>query len=253
MQKFMPIVARQLELSLWQELAAAAQEPEAADLAQLWQHLEQTIREIDRDQQLLLAAEAISQIVEIYVLRAKTILAALEFKDNSKGPVLSEDFLSGLMRQSMSVDLSNLMEDLFPENEIQEPQHVEDAGGSVAVPVDKKTARAIATQARQDAKQMAIELAGQECVSEWVVAIAQWMEQVPDSGEVTLVELQQGLRMSMVEVWLGLLLSRDPQFKVVQHGDFYQTETISIGRRRKEISSKTTFKEKSADKFHNRD
>lgn len=183
----MPTIARQLESSLWQELAAATQEPEAADLTRLQQHLEQVIREIDRNQQLPLAAEAISQIVEIYVLRVRALLATLEFQDNSKGPVLSEDFLGGLMRQSMSVDLSNLMEDLFPENEIQEPQHAEDAGGSVAVPVDKKTARAIATQARQDAKQMAVELAGQECVTEWVMAIAQWMEQVPDSDEVTLV------------------------------------------------------------------
>lgn len=183
------------------------------------------------------AAEAISQIVEVYVLRAKAILATLKFRDNSKGPVLSEDFLSGLMRQSMSVNLSDLMEDLFPKHKVQDSQDAADADGSVAVPVDKKTARAIATQARQDAKQMAVELAGQECVAEWGVAVAEWMEGVPDAEAVTLVELQQGLSMSMVEVWLGLLLSREPQFELVQHGGFYQTETIIVRVPKKALAS----------------
>jgi hypothetical protein len=36
----------------------------------------------------------------------------LEATDSSDEPILDEDFLSGLMRQSMSLDLSDLMEEL---------------------------------------------------------------------------------------------------------------------------------------------
>ncbi len=80
----MQTIPRQLELTLWQELEAAVREPVTADLAHLWQKLEQSIGEIDeldRNQQLQVAGEAIAQIVEVYVLRAKAILATLEFKD----------------------------------------------------------------------------------------------------------------------------------------------------------------------------
>jgi len=64
----MHTIPKQLELNLWQELAAAVHEPVTANLAHLWQKLELSIAEIDeldRNQQLLLAGEAITQIVEI--------------------------------------------------------------------------------------------------------------------------------------------------------------------------------------------
>ncbi len=225
----MHTIPRQLELNLWQELEAAAREPVTADLAHLWQKLEQSIAEIDeldRNQQLQLAGEAIAQIVEVYVLRAKAILATLEFKDNSKGPILSEDFLDGLVRQSMSVNLSDLMEDLFLEDVTLKSQLPETTSGSVAVPVDKQTAQAMARQARKDAKKMVEELAEQECVSEWVRAIATWMQQNCCSQAVPLVELQQGLEMPMVEVWLGLLQGQ--QYELKQSGDFYDPKGIWI-------------------------
>ncbi len=67
----MQTIAKQLELDLWQQLKAALREPEAVNLSQLWQKLELTISEIEPDQQLLLAGDAITKIVELYVLRAK--------------------------------------------------------------------------------------------------------------------------------------------------------------------------------------
>ncbi|MBV8887016.1 MAG: hypothetical protein JO235_23895 [Chroococcidiopsidaceae cyanobacterium CP_BM_RX_35] len=222
-------IPKQLELNLWQELAAAVHEPVTANLAHLWQKLELSIAEIDeldRNQQLLLAGEAITQIVEIYVLRAKAILATLEFKDNSKGPILSEDFLDGLMRQSMSVNLSDLMEDLFLEDATPESQELETSSGSVALLVDKQTAQAMARQTRKETKKMVEGLAEQECVSDWARAIAHWMQQHSRSRTVSLVELQQGLGMPMLEVWLGLLLGG---FGLEQSNkDFYCVEGIWI-------------------------
>ena len=64
-----------------------------------------------------MAGDAIAQIVEVYVKRAISILNSLEVTDNIEGPVLDEDFLSGLMRQSMTLDLSDLMEEVTFETE----------------------------------------------------------------------------------------------------------------------------------------
>lgn len=194
----MQIVAKQLELSLWENLETAITQPEAADLSQLWQDLEQAIAKTDKDQQLLLAGEAIAQIVEVYVLRVELLLATLEVRDSSCGPVLSEDFLDGLMRQSMTIDLSDMTQEDWFTREEQEPPAQVAARGSVAAPVNKKLAKAIADQARIDAKQMLAELAGQERVSQWAAAIAQWMQQ-HDGKAVSLLQLQQGLGMPLVD------------------------------------------------------
>jgi hypothetical protein len=62
-----------------------------------------------KNQKLRVLGDAIAAIVEIYVMRANAILSTLEEKDSSGGePILSEDFLNDLMRQSMSIDLSDM-------------------------------------------------------------------------------------------------------------------------------------------------
>ena len=73
---------KQLEFELWQQLKSALDQPEVANLTQLWQKLETFLATINReDEQLLYAGNAIARIVEIYVLRAKAILASLEVTD----------------------------------------------------------------------------------------------------------------------------------------------------------------------------
>jgi len=58
-----------------------------------------------------------------------------------------------------------------------------------------------------------------ENVSQCTEAIAQWMQQ-HDGEAVSLLQLQQGLEMPLVDVWLGLLLSQQ-QYVWEQRGDFY--------------------------------
>jgi len=131
--------ATQLELDLWKCLAAASSQPEEADLGRLWQGLEQALVCVPQGQRLQVAAQAITQIAEVFCLRAELVLAALEASDNSQGPVLPEDFLAGLMRQSMSIDVAELKEEwLGPQPVIQPritPSSV--AIDSVAGPVNK--------------------------------------------------------------------------------------------------------------------
>jgi hypothetical protein len=107
----MSLTYKQLELDLWGGLKTALTEPETADMELLWHSLEDAIAHQDTNGQLLVAGDAITQIVQVYVKRANGILDSLEVSDSSEGPVLDEDFLSGLMRQSMTLDLSDLMEE----------------------------------------------------------------------------------------------------------------------------------------------
>ena len=63
------------------------------------------------------------------------------------------------------------------------------------------------------------ELAEKENIPKWQQAISNWIEQ--HQGEnVSLLQLQQALSMSLVEVWLGLLHSLMP-YQWEQQGEFY--------------------------------
>ena len=196
---------KQLELDLWGDLKTALIAPESADMKLLWYSLDQAIAHQDSNKQLLVAGDAIAQIVEVYVKRANGILDSLKMNDDSgEGPVLDEDFLSGLMRQSMSLDLSDLMEEFTFESE-SSPVSV----GSVVSVLDRKDAKAIARKARAAMRKALKALAEQENIPLWQQAIAQWIGQ-QGSKKVSLEQLQQSLGMPLVEVWLGLLHSPTP-------------------------------------------
>ena len=214
---------KQLELDLWGDLKTALIAPESADMELLWQGLEEAIAHQDSNEQLLVAGDAIAQIVEVYVKRAKGILDSLEVTDNNDGPVLGEDFLSGLMRQSMSLDLSDLMEEFVFETESSSA-----LVGSVVSVIDRKEAKAIARKARAAMRKALKELAEQENIPKWQSAIALWINQ--HQGEkVSLLQLQQTLGMPLVEVWLGLLHS-PTLYQWDSTGEFYrEARDIWIG------------------------
>ena len=207
---------KQLELDLWGDLKTALKEPEAADMELLWHSLEQAIALQDSNEQLLVAGDAIVQIVEVYVKRAHGILDSLEVTDNSEGPILGEDFLSGLMRQSMSIDLSDLVEEFTFDDVASSPVSI---GSQIAV-IDRKEAKAIARKARAAMRKDLLDLAEQENIPLWQQAIAQWMEQ-HQIEKVSLLQLQQALGMPLVEVWLGLLHSPTP-YQWDGQGEFYR-------------------------------
>ena len=212
---------KQLKFSMLQDLKTAKTEPLAANLQQLWSKLEQVIELTSKNQKLRVLGDAIASIVEIYVMRANAILSTLEASDSSSGePILSEDFLNDLMRQSMSIDLSDMMEKLFPEPE-PKPRSPVPALGSTVVSQELSAACAIASIAPDNPKQMLVELAGNEQVSQWSAAISDWMQQHSCSERVSLLQLQQVLGLPLVEVWLGLLLSSQHQYDWEQRGDFY--------------------------------
>lgn len=206
----MATVLEQLELDLWSDLKVALDEPEVASLQQLWHKLDCAIASLQK-QQLQVAGEAILQIVEVYIRKFNSILDSLEIVDNSTGPILSDNFLSGLMRQSMRIDLSDMMEDLF----IVETTKTKASFESIATPINKnfdrammieQTAESVVHEAQVLAEQELLHLVEEDNVGLWRQAVSHWMQQYK-SEKVSLWQLHQALNMPLVEVWLGLLYS----------------------------------------------
>ena len=174
------------------------------------------------------------RVVEVYAICANTILSSLSVQDTKSEPILSEDFLNDLMRQSMTIDLSDMMEERFPSE--PEPFSSAPTRGSLVVFIEKKTAHAIAAEAKIDAKRMLVELAGKEQVSHWSAAIAQWMQQGGDNQAVSLRKLQQALGMPLVDIWLGLLLSPVHQYDWETGGEFYSDAGEIVLRHRQPLT-----------------
>ncbi len=125
----------QLQLNLWDDLEQATVAPETADIAQLWTELEQFIAGLPLELRLQTAGKAIEQIAEVFALRSDMILSAWEEAHNDAGPAVDEDVIAGLVRQTMNLDLSELMEE--PVAAHRQRYSRTPSAISVAGPVDK--------------------------------------------------------------------------------------------------------------------
>lgn len=179
---------------LWRSLQTAIAQPEAAELAPLWQALETALAPLPQETQLRVAAEAIAQLAEIYAARAEAILSTLDGEPTPAEPIFGADFLAGLVKQSTSLNLDALVE-AAPAERRSRISHPID---SVAGVIDKQR-----LLDALDAIQP-LSAAHTENVSDWSKAIASYLQQHP---AISLVEAQRRLKMPLVELWIGALLS----------------------------------------------
>jgi len=169
----------QLELSLWDNLEQASATAETTDLDHLWQELEAAIGLLPHEQRLQTAGKAITQIVEVFAFRCDLILSAWEEAHNEQGLAVDEDAIAGLVRQTMSLDLSELME--VPVAEQRQRQPLAPYADSVVGPVDKAALEAFdseikAVAAEAQRQSGALNAAHEEDVSGWAAAITKWLE-----------------------------------------------------------------------------
>lgn len=227
--------AIQLELDLWAELDLAAAAPEVAHLDSLWQALESAIAPLPQQLQLQTAAEGILRIAQVYASRSDWLLSSWEEAHNPEGPILGEDMLSGLVRQTMTLDLAALIEPPAPEHRHRQPSCA--PYESIAGMVDKAALLQVlqeieAESAEAETAADPFRVAHSEDIPQWAGAIAAWMEQRCELAAVPLNHLQQALGMPMVEVWLGLLLKGQDEYELEQRGDFYSPRGIWVRNRR---------------------
>lgn len=224
--------AIQLELDLWNNLEAAAAQPLAANMNELWQELSDAIAPLPQQLQLAVAAEAILQITLIHSKRAQSLLDDWgKAPDYYSEPVLDENALSGMLRQTMTLDLDALLEP-SPYYPRQSSRY---GTQSVAPYVDRATMQDVLdlTLAQGDYSLDPIQLPYTEDISAWVGAICDYfalkkMQCLPLVELVDKVqyqdEKQPDIGSRLVKTWIALLLG---EFQLEQQ-DFYDLEGILV-------------------------
>jgi len=223
---------QQLELELWQSLAAASQFPETADLRSLCDALEQLLLQQPLSAQLRVAAEVLVQLSDVCVARSQLMIAAWEHRHTPTEPVVDLQECVELFVQSLSLDVAELFEApeavQYPANRKQ--QLLLNPEDSVVGEVDQATLLGLVDELSQaqplgevEVVQQIRRLAHGENVEEWSRAIDQALQSFNSAAR--LVELQRTLKMPMVEVWLALLLGG---YELEQKGEFYDTRSIWV-------------------------
>ncbi|MEX0272286.1 hypothetical protein AB3R30_24525 [Leptolyngbyaceae cyanobacterium UHCC 1019] len=215
----MPVeqIESDLELAMQQAIA----DPSSANLHQLLGRLEQALIDLPQESQLQVAGTILAQLVDIYASRANCLLEEWEEKYNpAQGePILTAKLLHEVLRQTMTLNLDEVLEDAPSWQENPSPSD------SVVGAVDQSNLLEFLAQMEQEqAKQDALAVAHDEDISAWIGKISQWMNE-HQNKDVSLFELQRSLQMPFIEIWLALLLGG---YVIEQRGDFYQTEGVWV-------------------------
>lgn len=213
------------ELELWQELKDALAAPQSADLKRLFQLFDRAIAQLPEHQRLRVAGAAIEQIAAVYTLKADWLITKWEETCEAAAlslPVLTAETLDAWIRQSMSIDLEEMVEESASKRAQRAPKP--QSTDSIAAIVDQASLLKMLDQmeSERDPEQMVRQLAGEEEPVKWATSIAQWLQKYASNQPVSIRELQFGLKMPWVEIWIGLLLGTG--FSLKKTGAFYSNE-----------------------------
>jgi hypothetical protein len=225
----MPMDIQQLELPFWSQLQSARLAPEAINLEAMLDQAESAIAHLPESQQMQAAGEAILQFAQLCSLRSEVLID--NWENSYRDPHVANSFFSDIVRQTMAVDLSDLIEPPPPRvhRRLKSNAKVE---SSVAGVVDRSVVLTMMEQMEAESqaselpmsdeqkKQLALASAHDEDISAWSQEIAHQMQH-SGSKPVSLLQLQQALGMPLIEVWLGLLLGEQKQYQWEIGEEFY--------------------------------
>ncbi|PSB46817.1 hypothetical protein C7B80_11605 [Cyanosarcina cf. burmensis CCALA 770] len=241
------MATEQLNLLMCQ-LQAARLTPETLDLTALLDRVDTCVAQLPQSIQLQVAGSAMLQIAKLLALRAEVSIENWEY--SSRDPVVSHGFFSDLVRQSMAVDLSDLIEPAPKRKRRIVPNFQVES--SIVAPVDKSAVlemvkqlernseiAAELPQSDEEKKQKALLVAHDEDVSIWISAIANHFSntsvkslplvelarqiQSPATLEPDILEPERG--MPLVKAWLAVLSG---DFELEQREDFYSPTGIWV-------------------------
>jgi hypothetical protein len=216
---------KQLELDLWDVLSTARQTPEDANFLMVFKLLDLTLVDLDTRSQLRIAGEAVCQIADLFCDRSNFLFEELHSRTAKGEPIMADDAFARYVRQSMVVDFDQFIEPLqsLPR---KTPEYAKN-GNSIVSAIDKEVLIQALEQESllsvEEEFERAINTAHAEDVSSWIEAIAQCI--INNSSPMRLLDLQMALKLTIVEIWLGLLLG---DFKLEQRGEFYNSTEIWI-------------------------
>jgi len=217
----MGVKATQLELELWDQLQRAQQIPEAISVAEMLDAVEATAAQLPEAERLRFAGDALLKVAELCAARSGVLMT--QWEESSRDPIVERGFFADVVRQTMAVDLSDLMEPAPPRQ--RRTKSTGKLEGSIVAPVDKAAVLAMVDQleaeatAEMEQKQEVLLIPHQEDVTRWIQVIDRWLQAAPDHT-ASYADLCHCLEMPWVEVWLGILLGG---FELEQRGELYQS------------------------------
>lgn len=204
------------------------------NLAPLWQALEEQLqqRELAPIESLEVVAVGVTEIVSHF-----SEFAALAFEEleavAERGVMLPADAFDRYLRQSIEVNFEPFLEpsERLPSRAIGRSQ-LPDDGSSIVGELDQAALlQALDEQMAQEsgltemeAFNRAIATAHNEDVSAWTEAIERQFDQQQEWA-IKLPDLQQAIRVPLIQVWLAVLLG---DFQLEQRGAFYDAQTLWV-------------------------
>ncbi|HIK15843.1 MAG TPA: hypothetical protein IGS53_11255 [Leptolyngbyaceae cyanobacterium M33_DOE_097] len=189
-------MTEQLELPLWETLRSDQMMPEQVDFEGLLAEVAEAISHVPESEQLRLAGEAFLQMAEVYAARSEIWIE--EWEQASRDLLVERGFFDDLVRQTMTVDLSEFMEPAPPRKQRSKKEYRQE--GSIVAEMEKSMVLAMVDQMEE-----VLAIAHDENVSVWIKAINRWL-QTATTDQVQFNQLCQILKMPPIEVWLGVLL-----------------------------------------------
>ncbi len=206
---------KQLELSLWNVLRSATEDPSAAEFSTIWQALDSALLDLSIIEQLEMSSRAIAEVTDIFKVQAGLIFELLDATVTTDGPIMGSDAFDRYVRQSMDIDFDGYIEKLeplerSPRSNRSTPQN--DEFYSQVQSVDKTTLieslheEIILSDTLSDAavRESVMAVAHGEDVSEWLAIIRSFL--LRENKTIEFQYLLTQLDLPWVEIWLGLLL-----------------------------------------------
>ena len=214
------VSVRQLELNLEVALEEAAEIPENVDVLSLWSQFEGELAGLEQRDHLRVAGDILVQLAGLCETKADLLWEDWQDAHNADGPVMDGDWLQGLTRQTQELDFSDLVNRSYISHDLPNENKADE--DSVAGDVEKLSVLGM-IDALEDAdiKSQALAVSHAENVSDWVQALSDGQVDSPQR----LIDLQQQLRMPLIEVWIAALLGG---FPMEQRGSFYQTQEVWV-------------------------
>ena len=214
---------RQLELNLEFALDEAAEVPENADVIGLWSRFEDELSGLSQRDHLRVAGDILMRLAGLCEAKSDILWEDWQDAHNLDGPVMDGDWLQGVTRQTQELDFSDLVQRSYHTSGDRLDEDKAD-GDSVVGDVEKLSVLDM-IDALEDAdlKSQALAVSHAENVSDWVRALSDRQVDSPQR----LIDLQQQLKMPLIEVWIAALLGG---FEMEQRGSFYQTQEVWVSR-----------------------
>jgi hypothetical protein len=179
---------QQLELDLWQIFAVAQAEPATADMLMLCGHLDGL--------DLIDGARAIGEISEIFRSKAEIVLAEIAATYlPEEEPVIDDELWAHLYLRTFILNDDHLY---------LESEHYYPEDRQSVIKLGSEADQLVADELHKiEAIKQILDNAHSEDIPAWAAKVRKVMAKV---GEISLLDLQRRSRLSLVDLWLGLLL-----------------------------------------------